>query len=120
MRRNVAGWGPAAARGAEERGEERASWFVEEGCRRADEKKEKKGEGVEVCRCVLVKGREGSLPSWIKWLNWFNIVIRIDLIDISIHIPDLVAALGGILPPGCGTLSPARRLTLVRDQCLSG
>ena len=72
-----------------------------------------------VCRCVLMRGGVGSLPFWIKWFNWFNIVIRIRIIDISIDIPDLVAALGGILPPGCGTLSPARRLTLVRDQCLS-
>ena len=51
-------------------------------------------------------------------LNWFSIVI-VDLFDIGITIPFPVAALGGILPPGCGTLSPARRLTLVRDQCLS-
>ena len=49
----------------------------------------------------------------IKWLNWFNLAILIDIIVIGISIPDPVAALGGILPPGCGTLSPARCPTLV-------
>ena len=82
---------------------------MERGCR-ADEKKEKKGVGVGVCRGVLTVGREGSLPFWIYW---FNVIIRVAIIAISISIPDLVAALGGILPPGCGALSPARRLTLV-------
>ena len=71
-----------------------------------------------VCRCVL-KGEEGgSLPFLLDRLNWFSIVI-IDLFDISVTIPSLVAALGGILPPGCGTLFPARRLTRVAHQCLS-
>ena len=67
-----------------------------------------------VCRCVLWKEWVGSRPFLIKWLNWFNLVV-IDLIAISITIPFPVAALGGILPPGCGTLFPARRPTLVRS-----
>ena len=50
----------------------------------------------------------------IKWLNWFNLVIPITIVAISINIPLLVAALGGILPPGCGTLFPARCPALVR------
>ena len=58
------------------------------------------------------------MPFLLDRLNWFNIAI-FDLFDISVTIPSLVAALGGILPPGCGTLSPARRLTRVVDQCLS-
>ena len=51
------------------------------------------------------------MPFLTNRLNWFNLAILIDIIVISISIPDLVAALGGILPPGCGTPSPALRLT---------
>ena len=64
-----------------------------------------------VCRCVLKGVRGGPMPFLLDRLNWFSIVI-IDLFDISVTIPSLVAALGGILPPRCGTLSPARRPTL--------
>ena len=67
-----------------------------------------------VCRCVLMRARGGIMPFLLNRLNWFKIVI-IELLDISITIPFLVAALGGILPPGCGTLFPARRPTLVRS-----
>ena len=49
------------------------------------------------------------MPFLFKWLNWFNLAIFIVVVAISITIPVLVAALGGILPPGCGTLFPARR-----------
>ena len=47
------------------------------------------------------------MPFLLDRLNWFSIVI-IDLLDISVTIPSLVAALGGILPLGCGTPSPIR------------
>ena len=53
------------------------------------------------------------MPFLFKWLNWFNLAILIDIVAISISIPCLVAALGSILPPGCGTLSPVRCPTLV-------
>ena len=78
------------------------------GSRRADKKK---GDGVGVCRCVL-EGERGVMPFSIKRLNWFNLAILIDIIAISISIPDPVAVRGGILPPGYGTPSPTRRLTL--------
>ena len=58
------------------------------------------------------------MPFLLDRLNWFSIVI-VDLFDIGITIPFPVAALRSILPPGCGTLSPARRLTRVVDQCLT-
>ena len=82
------------AEGAEETGEKRGCCLTLERGSRADEKKEKKGGGVGVCRGVFI-------------------IIRVAIIAISITIPGLVAALGGILPPGCGTLSSARCLTLV-------
>ena len=74
---------------------------------------EKKGDGAGVCRCVLKRERGGgSVPFLFNRLNWLCIVI-LDIIDIGISIPVPVAALGGILPPGCGSLFPARRLTRV-------
>ena len=82
------------AEGAEETGEKRGCCLTLERGSRADEKKEKKGVGVGVCRGVFI-------------------IIRVAIIAINIIIPGLVAALGGILPPGCGTLSSARCLTLV-------
>ena len=66
-----------------------------------------------VCRCVL-KGEEGgSLPFLLDRLNWFNLVVLFIIIAIRISIPNLVAVLGGILPPGYGSPLPARCLTLV-------
>ena len=66
-----------------------------------------------VCRCVLKGERGESLPFLLDRLNWFNLVILITIIAIRISIPDPVAVLGGILPPGYGSPSPARCLTLV-------
>jgi len=45
-------------------------------------------------------------------LKWFNVFVSIVVIIIAISIPDLVAVLGGILPPWYGTLLPARFPTL--------
>ena len=56
------------------------------------QKKEKKGEGVGVCRCVLEEG--SPLPFLSNWFNWLNIVISVDSIVISIDIPFPVATLG--------------------------
>ena len=83
-------------------------WWKEQG--RLEESE--KGGGVGVCRCVLRGEWGGPMPFLLDRLNWFSIVI-IDLFDLGITIPSLVAALGGILPPGCGAPSPARCLTLV-------
>ena len=52
----------------------------------------KKGDGVGIGRCILRGG--GSVPFLIKWINWFNVVIHINSIAISIHIPVPVATLG--------------------------
>ena len=95
-------------------GKTKGNCFGEEGESRSRLEKRR---GGGVCRCVLKGERGGSLPFLIKWLNWFNLVIII-LIEIGISIPDPVAALGGILPPGCGARYPARRLTIALDQCL--
>ena len=75
---------------------------------RKKRKKEREWGSVD----VFWKGGVGVIPFLIKWLNWFNLVIPIIIIAISISIPDPVAVLGGILPPGCGTPSPARCPTL--------
>ena len=66
-----------------------------------------------VCRCVLKGVRGGPTPFLLDRLNWFNLVVLITIIAISISIPDPVAVLGGILPPGCGSPLPARCLALV-------
>ena len=66
-----------------------------------------------VCRCVLEGEVGGSTPFLLDRLNWFNLVVLITIIAIRISIPDPVAVLGGILPPGYGSPLPARRLALV-------
>ena len=66
-----------------------------------------------VCRCVLKGEVGGSTPFLLGRLNWFNLVVLFIIIAIRIIIPDPVAVLGGILPPGYGSPLPARCLTLV-------
>ena len=67
--------------------------------------------GLPVC---FVGERGGPMPFLLDRLNWFNLVVLIIIIiAIRISIPDPVAVLGGILPPGYGSPLPARRLALV-------
>ena len=94
----------AYRRGKKRNGEIKGNLFGSEGEVRS---RYKKGGGVGIGRCILRGG--GTKPFLFNRFNLFNV----DSIAISMNIPFHVATLDWYLLPGCGTLSPARRLPCV-------